>query len=80
MSSFCRRELVDRSLPATYEIVCVLFIVRDQLAIVLGPCHEMVLNKLDESQCVTITLVLEVETLSCLNDTDGLLMSLMLQD
>ena len=53
---------------------------RDQLAIVFGPCHEMVLNKLDESQCVTITLVLEVETLSCLNDTDGLLVSLMLQD
>jgi hypothetical protein len=54
--------------------------VRDQLTIVLGPCHEMVLDKLDESECVTITLVLEVETLSCLNDTDGLLVSLMLQD
>lgn len=53
---------------------------RDQLTIVLGPCHEMVLDKLDESQRVTITLVLEVETLSCLNDTGGLLVSLMLQD
>lgn len=45
------------------EIVSVLFIVRNELLVVLGAAHEVVLDELDQTDRVTVRLVLEVEAL-----------------
>jgi hypothetical protein len=48
---------------------------RDQLLVVLGAAHEMVLDKLNQPLSVTVRLVLKVKAFCCLDNADGLLVS-----
>jgi hypothetical protein len=48
---------------------------RDQLLVVLGAAHKMVLDKLYQPLSVTVRLVLKVKAFSCLDNADGLLVS-----
>lgn len=57
------------------EVIRILLIMRDQLLVVLGAAHKMVLDKLYQPLSVTVRLVLKVKAFSCLDNADGLLVS-----
>jgi hypothetical protein len=57
------------------EVIRILLIMRDQLLVVLGAAHEMVLDKLNQPLSVTVRLVLKVKAFCCLDNADGLLVS-----
>ena len=58
----------------------VLFVVRNQLSCFLVPGHEVRVHELDQPVGVRGLLVLEVQTVGAFFDSNGLLVSIMLQD
>ena len=52
----------------------------NKLLVVFHSDDKVISNELNESECVTVTLELEVKTLSILDNSDGLLVSFVLQD
>jgi len=61
-------------------VLCVLFIVGDQLLRVFIAAHKVVLDELNQPVGVTVRLKLEIQAVSRLLDSDRLLVSLVLEN